>query len=38
MLYGTRLVRVCCKGCKKALAKKPSEIIAKLDKAAAAKR
>ncbi len=36
MLYGTRLVRVCCKGCKKALAKKPAEVLAKLDAAAKA--
>jgi len=36
VLYGTRLVRLCCKGCKKSVAKKGPELIAKLDALAAA--
>lgn len=34
MLYGTRLVRLCCKGCVKGFKKDPAAFIAKLDKAA----
>ena len=30
MLYGTRLVRLCCKGCKKEFAKDPKTYLAKL--------
>jgi hypothetical protein len=30
-VHGTRLVRLCCKGCKKGLAAKPDEFIAKID-------
>jgi transposase-like protein len=36
VLYGTRLVRLCCGGCKKAVAKKGPEVVAKLDALAAA--
>lgn len=36
VLYGTRLVRLCCGGCKKTVAKKGAEIVAKLDALAAA--
>lgn len=36
VLYGTRLVRLCCGGCKKAVAKKGAEIVAKIDALAAA--
>jgi hypothetical protein len=36
VLYGTRLVRLCCGGCKKTVAKKGPELIAKLDALAAA--
>lgn len=35
VLYGTRLVRLCCKGCTKAVAKKGPELIAKLNELAA---
>ncbi len=31
MLYGTRLVRVCCKGCIKGVKKNPASFFAKLD-------
>ena len=34
LLYGTRLVRLCCKSCKKVLKKDPKSILAKLDEAA----
>ena len=37
VLYGTRLVRLCCGGCKKQVAKKGPEILAKIDALAAAK-
>ena len=30
VLYGTQLVRLCCKGCKKAFHKKPAEFVAKI--------
>ena len=33
-LYGTRLVRFCCKGCMKELKKDPKSILAKIDAAA----
>lgn len=33
VIHKNRLVRLCCKGCKKALAKDPEVLIAKLDKA-----
>jgi len=36
-LYGTRLVRLCCKGCVKTIQKKPAEVLAKLDAATADK-
>ena len=36
-LYGTRLVRFCCKGCVKEIKKDPASVLAKLDAAAAAK-
>ena len=32
-LYGTQLVRLCCKGCKKGFAKDPAKFLAKLDEA-----
>lgn len=34
MLYGTRLVRLCCKGCVKGFKKDPATFMAKLDAAA----
>jgi len=34
LLHGTRLVRLCCKGCKRAFYKNPSKFIAELDKLA----
>jgi hypothetical protein len=36
-LYGTRLVKLCCKGCVKGVAKDPAAVLAKLDAAQAAK-
>jgi hypothetical protein len=36
VLYGTRLVRLCCGGCKKSVARKGPELLAKLDALAAA--
>ena len=36
-LYGHRLVRLCCGGCRKKVAANPREILAKIDAAAAAK-
>lgn len=36
VLYGTRLVRLCCPSCKKELAKKGPEIVAKIDALAGA--
>ncbi|MEM7310817.1 MAG: hypothetical protein AAF682_29370 [Planctomycetota bacterium] len=33
MLYGTQLVRLCCKGCKKGFEKNPKEFLAKIDAA-----
>ena len=36
LLYGTRLVRLCCKGCKKRFNKGPEEFLAMIDKARAA--
>ena len=38
ILYGTRLVRLCCKMCKRELDKNPAKFIEKLDKAAAKKK
>jgi YHS domain-containing protein len=35
LLYGTRLVRLCCKGCVRTFKKNPAETLAKLDAAAA---
>ncbi len=35
VLYGTHLVRLCCKGCKKSLAKDPQAVLAKIEKARA---
>lgn len=37
-LYGTRLVRLCCKSCTKELNKEPAAVLAKIDAAAAAKK
>jgi hypothetical protein len=37
VLYGTQLVRLCCKGCKKGLKKNPEAILAKIHAAAKAK-
>ncbi len=37
-LYGTRLVRLCCKGCVKEINKEPAAVLAKIDAAAAAKK
>jgi hypothetical protein len=36
-MYGYRLVKLCCKGCKKGFEKNPSELVAKLDTARASK-
>ncbi len=33
MLYGTTLVRLCCKGCKKGFLKNPAEYLAQIEKA-----
>jgi len=38
MLYGTRLVRLCCKSCLKEFKKEPDAMIAKLDAAMAARK
>lgn len=35
-LYGTRLVRTCCAGCKRGFMRNPAEMLAKLDEAQAA--
>lgn len=37
VLYGTHLVRLCCKGCKRALAKDPKAVLATIAEARAAK-
>jgi hypothetical protein len=37
-LYGTRLYRLCCGGCKKAIAKDPAAMWAKVEAARAAKK
>lgn len=38
VIYKNRLVRLCCGGCKRSLAKDPASIIAKLDKAVIAEQ
>ncbi len=38
MLYGTRLVRLCCKGCKRGVAKNPRAVLATIEKARAEKK
>jgi hypothetical protein len=38
MLYGTRLVRLCCKSCERAFKKKPDTLLAKLDAAMASRK
>jgi hypothetical protein len=38
MLYGTTLVRLCCKSCKKALDKDGPDVVAKIEAARKAKK